>query len=260
MIFSLEALVLSKEKLGEIDLLVELFTPKGKIWSIAKGAQKSRKRFVNLLEEFNFIKAHLRKTSKGKFPILEKADLLFLPESIRNDYKRYIMISYIGEILSKVSFPGLFVEYFSFIKNLFKEIEKNELTPLMKPFFELKILKFSGWSPEFFQCVKCGYKPKKVFYLSIPQGGILCFKCKDGNSEILDLETVEVLRNLIKMPVQFEKLKKLEKDLEKSIEVKEKIFKISEKFFKYFLPFEWKSLKFLNLKEIGWRFDEAENT
>ncbi|PMP67470.1 MAG: DNA repair protein RecO [Thermodesulfobacterium geofontis] len=248
MIFSLEALVLSKEKLGEIDLLVELFTPKGKIWSIAKGAQKSRKRFVNLLEEFNFIKAHLRKTSKGKFPILEKADLLFLPESIRNDYRKYIMISYMGEILSKINFYGLFVEYFSFIKILFKEIEKNELILLLKPFFELKILKFSGWSPEFFQCVKCGYKPKKVFYLSIPEGGILCFKCKDENSESINLETIEVLRNLIEIPVHFEKLKKLEKDLEKSIEVKEKIFKISEKFFKYFLPFEWNSLKFLNLR------------
>ncbi len=248
MIFSLEALVLSKEKLGEIDLLVELFTPKGKIWSIAKGAQKSRKRFVNLLEEFNFIKAHLRKTSKGKFPILEKADLLFLPEGIRNDYRKYIMISYMGEILSKINFYGLFVEYFSFIKILFKEIEKNELISLLKPFFELKILKFSGWSPEFFQCVKCGYKPKKVFYLSIPEGGILCFKCKDENSESINLETIEVLRNLIEIPVHFEKLKKLEKDLEKSIEVKEKIFKISEKFFKYFLPFEWNSLKFLNLR------------
>uniref|UniRef100_A0A7V4JP63 DNA repair protein RecO n=1 Tax=Thermodesulfobacterium geofontis TaxID=1295609 RepID=A0A7V4JP63_9BACT len=168
MIFSLEALVLSKEKFGEIDLLIELFTPKGKIWSIAKGAQKSRKRFVNLLEEFNFIKAHLRKTSKGKFPILEKADLLFLPESIRGDYKKFLMISYMGEILSKISFSGLFVEYFSFIKKFFMEMEKENFPPLLKPFFELKILKFSGWSPEFFQCVKCGYKPKKIFFSFYP--------------------------------------------------------------------------------------------
>jgi len=250
MIFSLEALVLSKEKLGEIDLLIELFTPKGKIWSVAKGAQKSRKRFVNLLEEFNLIKAHLRKTAKGKLPILEKADLLFLPESIRRDYKKYLMISYIGEILSKISFPGLYVEYFSFIKKLFMEIEKENPPFLLKPFFELKILKFSGWSPEFFQCVKCGYKPKKIFFLSIPEGGILCFRCKDGNSEKLDLETVDILRSLIKMPVELESLKKLEKDLEKAIYIKEKILKISEKFLKYFLPFELNSLKFL--KDFNW--------
>ena len=258
MIFSLEALILSKEKLGEIDLLIELFTPKGKIWSIAKGAQKSRKRFVNLLEEFNFIKAHLRKTSKGKFPILEKADLLFLPENIRKDYKKYLIISYMGEILSKISFSGLFIEYFSFIKKLFKEIEREDLFPLLKPFFELKILRFSGWSPEFFQCVKCGYKPKKIFFLSIPEGGILCFRCKDGNSEELDFETVDILRYLIKMPVEFERLKKLEKDLEKSVYIKEKILKISEKFLKYFLPFELNSLKFL--KEFSWRINEAKNS
>ncbi len=249
MIFSLEALVLSKEKLGEIDLLIELLTPNGKIWSIAKGAQKSRRRFVNLLEEFNFIKAHLRNTSKGKFPILEKADLLFLPETIRSDYRKYIMVSYIGEILSKTSFSGLRVNYFSFIKSFFKELDKKNVGSLWKPYFELKILKFSGWTPEFFQCVKCGYRPKKVFYLSIPEGGIVCFRCKDGNSEILDLETIQVLRKLIEMPINFEKLQKLEEELKKSVDVIKKAYKISEKFFKYFLPFEINSLKFI--KEYG---------
>jgi len=99
---------------------------------------------------------------------------------------------------------------------------------------------------------------KKFFFLSIPEGGILCFKCKDGNSEELDFETVDILRYLIKMPVEFERLKKLEKDLEKSVYIKEKIFKISEKFFKYFLPFELNSLKFL--KEFGWRTDETKNS
>ncbi len=251
MIFSVEAFVLSKEKIGEIDSLIELFTPKGKIWSIAKGAQKSRRRFVNLLEEFNFIKAHLRKTSKSKFLILEKADLKFLPESIRNDYKKYILVSYIGEILSKISFSGLSVDYFSFIKNLLEEIEKNKVLILLKPFFELKILKFLGWAPELFHCVKCGYKPKKLFYFSIYEGGIVCFKCKDGNSEILDFKTLEILRKLINMSVNFKELQKIEEDLKKMINVREKILKISEKLFKFFLPFEINSLKFLKEYSLG---------
>lgn len=107
--------------------------------------------------------------------------------------------------------------------------------------------------------MKCGYKPKKNFFLSIPEGGILCFKCKDGNSEKLDLETVDILRSLIKMPVEFESLKKLEKDLEKAIYIKEKILKISEKFLKYFLPFELNSLKFL--KDFSWGMEnEAEDS
>lgn len=245
MIQTVEALVLSKEKRGEIDLLVELLTPKGKIWCIAKGAQKSRRRFVNTLEEFNFIKAHLRRTSKGKSFILEKADLEFLPESIRKDYKKFVIISYIGEILSKVSFSGLFVNYFSFIKTLLKEIEKNEVLSLIKPFFELKILKFLGWAPELFYCVKCGYKPNKVFYISIHDGGILCFRCKDGGSENLKSETLEILRELIRMPVNFQGLQELEKDLQKIVDGREKLFRISERFLKYFLCLEINSLKFL---------------
>jgi DNA repair protein RecO (recombination protein O) len=251
MIFSLEALVLSKEKLGEIDLLVELFTSEGKIWCIAKGAQKSRKRFVNLLEEFNIIKAHLRKTSKGKFPILERADLIFLPETIRGNFRKYITISYIGEILSKTSFSGLKVNYFSFVKEFLKFFEKKDSEFLWKPFFELKILKFSGWTPEFFQCVKCGYRPKKIFYISVSEGGILCFRCKDETSEYLDLKTIQILRSLTEDSINFEKLQKLEKELKNAVDVKEKIFKISEKFFRFFLPFEINSLKFLKEYNLG---------
>ena len=70
MLFSLEACVLDKEKLGEIDYLVELLTPKGKIWAVAKGGQKSKKRFLNLLEELTFLRAHLRQPRKGNLPIL----------------------------------------------------------------------------------------------------------------------------------------------------------------------------------------------
>ncbi|HCE79717.1 MAG TPA: DNA repair protein RecO, partial [Thermodesulfobacterium commune] len=120
MFFSVEGLVLSKEKIGEIDVLVEILTPKGKLWAIAKGAQKSRKRFVNLLEEFNLLNLHLRKTLKGALPILEKADLIFIPESIWGNLEKYIFFSYMGEVLSKVSFKGLEAEYFNFIKDWVK--------------------------------------------------------------------------------------------------------------------------------------------
>ncbi len=251
MIFSLDALVLSKEKLGEIDLLVELFTPKGKIFCVAKGAQKSYKRFVNLLEEFNFIKAYLRKTSKGKFPILEKADLIFLPEKVREDYKKYILLSFIGEVLSKISFVGLKIEYFLFIKSLIKAVDANKLLTLWKPFFELKILKFCGWTPELYKCIKCGYFIRKMFYFSVEEGGVVCYKCRTIKSEYLEIKVIEILRDLIRMSNEFERLYKIEKELEKRLLIKEKVFKISEKFFKFFLSFELNSLKFLNECSLG---------
>jgi len=249
MLFSSEVLVLSKEKLGEIDLLLELLSPKGKIRAIAKGAQKSRRRFVNLLEEFNLLKAHFRKTKKGKLPILEKADLLFLPESIRYDYKKYIFFSYIGELISKISFSEQDVDYFCFIKDFIQELEKNEISWVYKPYFELKVLKLLGWEPQLFRCVKCGYKPKKIFYFSVTAGGILCYKCKDEISEFLEFQVIDILQNLIKMPLDLKNLLKFEKKVELSPNIKRKILKISEDFLRFFLFFDINSLKFL--KETG---------
>ncbi len=251
MVFSIDALVLSKEKLGEIDLLLELLTPNGKIWSIAKGAQKSYKRFVNLLEEFNFIKAHLRKTSRGKIFILEKADPIFLPEKIRENYKKYIFLCFIGEVLSKTNFVGLKIEYFLFIKTLIESIDTYKFFSLWKPLFELKILKFSGWTPQLYKCVKCEYIPKKIFYFSVEKGGIVCYKCKTSESEYLEIEVIKVLRNLIEVSNNFERLYKIEEELEKNLLIKEKVLKISEKFFKFFLPFEFNSLKFLKEYVLG---------
>ncbi len=53
------------------------------------------------------------------------------------------------------------------------------------------------------------------------------------------------------MSVNFKELQKIEEDLKKMINVREKILKISERFFKFFLPFEINSLKFLKEYSLG---------
>ena len=166
MLFSLEACVLGKEKLGEIDYLVELLTPKGKIWAIAKGAQKSRKRFLNLLEDLTFLKVHLRRPQKGNLPVLEKVDLIFLSEAVRKDLKTYFFFSYIGEVLSKISYSGLSTDYFAFIKKLVKEVEAEGVPLLAKAYFEQKILLYLGLSPQWDSCGKCGRVPRRLAFLS----------------------------------------------------------------------------------------------
>jgi len=244
MLFSIEGLVLSKEKVGEIDLLVETLTPKGKVWAIAKGAQKSKRRFVNLLEDFNLLTLHLRRNFKGTLPILEKADLLFIPESLWEDLEKYVFFSYLGEVLSKVSFKGLEVEYFNFIKDWIKFLDKEpKITLWHKVFFEWQMLGFLGWSPQVEGCVKCGYQPKRIFYFSVRDGGVLCYRCKEENAFRLTLEQVEVLKIFSKMSKKPKFLKEPMKKKRLSSEVLMILNKISERFFQYFLVFDVISLK-----------------
>lgn len=246
MFFSVEGLVLSKEKIGEIDVLVEILTPKGKLWAIAKGAQKSRKRFVNLLEEFNLLNLHLRKTFKGSLPILEKADLIFIPESIWGNLEKYIFFSYMGEVLSKVSFKGLETEYFNFIKDWVKFLDKEpKLTLFHKFFFEWQMLGFLGWSPQIEVCVRCGYQPKRIFYFSVKEGGIICYRCRQEGDFRLSAEQVEVLKIFSKMSKNKEDLKKVMEKKALTFEDLKILNSLTERFFNYFLVFEFNSLQTL---------------
>jgi len=70
-------LVLNRYEVGESDLLLVLLSPTlGRFSALAKGARRSRKRFVNVLEPFTLLRAHLRGGRKGLAPFLDQADLL----------------------------------------------------------------------------------------------------------------------------------------------------------------------------------------
>ncbi len=248
MFFVSEAYVLNKEKYGEYDLLVELLTPSGKILSIAKGAQKSRKRFTNVLEEFNLIQAHFRRKLKETIPILEVADLIYIPENLRKEYSKFVLFSYINEVISKLSYPRLEVEYFSWLKkflNFVNEVfledkPKVKFLKVLKAYFDWNFLKFSGWEPQLYFCVKCSKVPQRLYYLSPSSGGILCINCKDNQSFLVIKEVVEVLRNFIKMPINLEGFLKIV-----SFPELETITNIAEVFWSYFLTYEINSLKIL---------------
>ncbi|MCS7279212.1 MAG: DNA repair protein RecO [Thermodesulfobacteriaceae bacterium] len=248
MFFCSEAYVLNKEKIGEKDLLLELLTPSGKILSIAKGAQKSKRRFVNVLEEFNFIYAHFRKKGQEEIPILEVADLKYLPENLRKDYSKFLLFSYINEVLSQVSYPKLEVEYFFWIKEFLKLVNELSLEStfkvkaleILKSYFEWNFMGFLGWKPQLDYCVSCYRVIQRLYYFSIPLGGILCINCKDGESFLLDQGVIELLRKFIKIPIN---LKEFLSMLTFS-EVKT-LIELGEKYVSYFLSYKGKSLRIL---------------
>ena len=84
-----EAIVLFKRSYGESDKIVRLFTlSSGKVAAIAKGANKSRKRFANTLEPFNRIRVeYFEKYGRGMVRI-ENADIVETNSGIEKSLKR----------------------------------------------------------------------------------------------------------------------------------------------------------------------------
>lgn len=242
MLFTLPAIILDKGQFKEIDLLVTLFTPRGKIKVLAKGAQKSRRRFLNLLEDLNYVRVHLRKPKKGNFLILERLDLIYFPESPWENLGKFYFFSYIAETLLYTNPPFLKRGDFNFVVDFLKAIDKKTLSFEDKFFWEFKWLQICGFSPNLESCVECGVIPKKVFYFSIPRGGLLCYDCKDLSCEGLTLKQIEILRKI-------GKINKLEEFIQAmylfSWEEKEKILYLMENFFLFHLNWEPKSLSII---------------
>ncbi len=83
------ALVLTKEKQNEIDLVVTFLSKTKKFKAIAKGGQKSQKRFLNAFEDFTLLKLLLRKSFKTRLPIIDSAKIIFVPEKIREKQENF---------------------------------------------------------------------------------------------------------------------------------------------------------------------------
>ena len=245
MLFSIDSYVLNKEKIGEIDYLIELLTPKGKVWAVAKGAQKSKKRFLNILEDSTFLKCHLRKTKKGNLPILEKADVIFISEKARRDLKVYAFFSYINEVISKISYPGLTSEYFYFIKNLLLEIEKRGFFIYDKIFFEQKLLFYLGYYPNWKNCIKCGKPFNRLAFLNFSEGAIFCVNCKGENGILIEPKLLKFFQNFFEIYKNFTNLKATDYGNIIDKKVLENAINMSEKIFLYLLSFEIKSLQVL---------------
>lgn len=234
------ALVLDKRKANEIDFLVDLLTPQGRLRVLAKGAQKSRRRFLNLLEDLTYLRVHLRKPYKGIYPILESADLLFISEQCRVDLLKFYFFSYVAEILQETAYGPLGLRDFHFLVRVLKEIDERPLKLVYKTFFEYHWLRIQGLKPYLESCVICGTQPKRIFYFHVPAGGVVCINCAPEGARILEREQIDLLRKLVRI----DSLKSME---ELSIEplIKEEVTNLIEEFFLYHLDIESKALPIL---------------
>jgi DNA repair protein RecO len=61
------AIIMRVKDVGESDLLVTFFTPqRGRLKGVAKGARKSRKRFVNALDLFSLVTMDIQSWTAGE--------------------------------------------------------------------------------------------------------------------------------------------------------------------------------------------------
>src|SRR5262245_12538053 len=195
------AIVLRSHPFGESDKIVSFMTEcHGKLTGIAKGAMRSRKRFVNSLEPFALINLHFLDRPHNSLAFISGADLQRPFAQITASLDRISYASYLVEITDGLSGEREeSPDVFRHLRDGLAHVEENGTSLRFLTYFELKLLQLAGYQPIFDNCKRCHREHHAMDVLhwcfSAEDGGILCETCARSRREVirLSLAALEVL-------------------------------------------------------------------
>lgn len=180
----LPAVVLDCRDHAEADKIVTFFCKDiGKLTGIAKGAHRSKKRFVNKLELFSFLQITYSSSAHQSLALIRDADLLNSFLSIRTSVGRFQAASVVRELVLLASSEQLRDDaLFSLVLWELHSLEKNLDHRASIALFLIKLFDCLGYRPGFSGCRNCGlaYRGKTPAIFSIPAGGLICSRCLQG--------------------------------------------------------------------------------
>lgn len=195
-------IILNVSDHGESDKIITFFSPDiGRATGIAKGAKRSRKRFVNKLELFSLLQIHYRPPRRDGLLFLSEADLENSFLSLRRRYDHYITAMYIGELALRFTRdqdpdPVLFRLLIWAMQALEDGRDPLETTTL----FHLRLLGTAGYEPMLDGCGSCGetVQPAQQYTLHAGSGSVICGKCRDKLRDslfVLSMQTLKLMHH-----------------------------------------------------------------
>jgi len=174
-----EAIILDSFDYGESDRILTFCTKGfGKVKGIAKGARRSRKRFVGRLEPGSCINLFFHYSEKSELVRVEDAALINGFAGIRGDVESFASACYLLELTGAFTRPGLSLpEVFNMLFDFISFMGRGGDKALLSRFFEVKLLSILGYMPGLEHCVSCG-----VAAVSPERGGRFCFCPQRGGA------------------------------------------------------------------------------
>lgn len=182
------AIVLRAWPFGESDKIVCFLTEEnGKITGIAKGAKRSRRRFINSLEPFSLVNLRFQDRAHSNLAFILASDLSFGFKYLLASLEKITFASYLVEITD-----GLIGEreenrlVFQHLKDGLMYLEEQPPSLMFLTAFELKLLRLAGYRPLLDRCRRCGRERQEIslWHFSLRDGGLLCGVCSTVRKEI----------------------------------------------------------------------------
>lgn len=194
------ALVLSVSDHAEADKIITFFSPDlGKVTAIAKGAKRSKQRFVNKLEVFSLLHILYRSPRRDTLLFLVEADLENAFLALRNDFRRYIVAMLAVELVLRFTRehdpdPAVF----SLLLWAMYSLDNGEDPLQVAALFHLRLLGAVGYRPELSRCGFCGRNVAagSSFSLHPGSGALMCDTCRKSTIEPVAPLSVQTIRFL----------------------------------------------------------------
>lgn len=200
------AVVLAVRDHGESDKIVTFLCPhQGKFTCIAKGAKRSKRRFVNKLEMFSLLEIIYDDRFRGTLAQVSEAELIDSFITLRTEFDRYVSATLIIELTLLWTRENDGDEEIFPLLVWFLDHLNQGMNPVWAAIlFQGKLFSIMGYRPHLTGCLECGRNDGRgnPYRFSPPRGGILCCGCGSSASPVpVSLGTVRLLETAIEMPL-----------------------------------------------------------
>jgi DNA repair protein RecO (recombination protein O) len=217
---SSQAIVTRVKEFGESDLFVTFFTSEaGRRKGVAKGALRSRKRFVNCLDPFSLVNLEYSPSRNSELYFLNSGKLIDAFPGLRSNFSLFTKAGYMVEI-SEILFPLEMPErgIFDLLIKCFRLLENGESTGVIPHAFEFVVMSHGGFRINLNRCCDCGrsYTGAGAAVFNPEKGCISCMKCRQVTARTprLSPDTIKFIAMLYeKSPDIFDEMQADEKIL-----------------------------------------------
>ena len=211
-LYRAEAVILNSFDYGESDRILTFYTLEyGKIKAIAKGARRSRRRFVGNLEPTSLVRIIFFHSDKSDLVRVDDATLLEGFNTLKADIDLLSHGCYFVELASELTREGVAMPHiFRLLAGFLKMLDAGAEPGPLARFFEVRLLSMAGYLPHLSGCVVCK-SPGGALLLrfSSERGGAVCSPCSSGIAGLHSLSPATAATLNLSMKLDAEKLQRL---------------------------------------------------
>lgn len=195
---------------GESDKIVTFFCKDiGLLRGIAKGANRSRKRFVNKLELFSHLRLYYQQNNRNSLAFVTEAELINSYLNLRKNSQLYTSAEVIREFILMTSRElsgdeGLF----DLITWCFGSLDqKSDHWPVLSLFL-IRLMDIIGYRPDLSICYRCQQplSTKREYLFHRISGTLICDGCINEqlsrNFQPLSHGTIKFLESALELPLE----------------------------------------------------------